>query len=290
MSLLVDERYLQLLQVEKLETRQSELLDLLPAMFAGDDFMNRFLCIFEDTFVPLQRLADDLHYYFNPLTAPSEMVDWLATWVNLTLDESWPLEQRRQLIRSASGLYALRGTKRGLVEYIRLYSGIEPDIAEYVDGMKLGDETFLGENTTIAGRERHSFTITLHLPGSNLDELAGKETTIRRIIESEKPAHTTYQLKLLTDEDVEKANKKRRKSAKDHAAMLKEMAKSEGEAATDGKAKPTLTKKPDDDKPEDKKKSDEPKPTTTKKPDDDKPENKKKSDEVDPKDTKPGDK
>lgn len=279
MSLLVDERYLQLLQVEKLETRQSELLNLLPAMFAGDDFMNRFLCIFEDTFIPLQRLADDLHYYFNPLTAPAEMVDWLATWVNLTLDESWPLEQRRQLIRSASGLYALRGTKRGLIEYIRLYSGIEPDIAEYVDGMKLGDETFLGENTTIAGRERHSFTITLHLPGSDLDELAGKETTIRRIIESEKPAHTTYQLKLLTDEDVEKANKKRRKSAKDHAAMLKEIDKTDGEAASDDKAKPTMKKKSDDDKPETKKKSD-----------DDKPEGKKKSDEVEPKDTKPGDK
>lgn len=181
------------------ERPRSGLLNYLPAMYATDEFMGRFLCIFEDTLKPLQQLADNLHYYFNPLIAPADMIPWLATWVNLVLDESWSLEQRRQLIHNAADLYSRRGTKRGLVEYLKLYSGIEPEITEYVDGMVLGPETLLGINTTIAGRERHSFTVTLRLQGLSEEELAFKEAFIRRIIETEKPAHTAYRLNLLTN-------------------------------------------------------------------------------------------
>src|SRR6476620_10749845 len=131
--------------------RHSELLRFLPGMYASDDFLGRFLCIFEDTLKPLMHMTDSLHYYFNPLTTPPEMVSWLATWVNLVLDESWSLEQRRILIRSAVDLYSRRGTKRGMMEYLKLYTGIVPEITEYVDGMVLGPETQLGINTTIAG-------------------------------------------------------------------------------------------------------------------------------------------
>jgi phage tail-like protein len=178
--------------------RRSKLIELLPAIYSSDDFMARFLCIFEDTFTPIQQMANSMAYYFNPLVASSEMVDWLATWVNLTLDDSWPLEKRRRLIYSATELYSWRGTKRGLIEYLRLYTGIEPDIAEYVDGMSLGPNTRLGENTTIAGRERHSFTVTLRLPDLNESDRAFKELNIRRIIEAEKPVHTAYRLRLLS--------------------------------------------------------------------------------------------
>jgi phage tail-like protein len=177
--------------------RRSRLMDYLPAMYASDDFMNRFLCIFEDTLVPLQQLADNLHYYFNPLITSPEMVEWLATWVNLVLDDSWSLEKRRQLIHSASELYSRRGTRRGLAEYLRLYTGIVPEITEYVDGMTLGPDTYLGINTTIAGRERHSFTVTLRLQNMSQEEIAAKELAIRRIIEAEKPAHTAYRLNLI---------------------------------------------------------------------------------------------
>ncbi len=178
--------------------RHSDLLNYLPAMYAGDDFMGRFLCIFEDTLKPLMQMVDNFHYYFHPLTCPPEMLSWMATWVSLVLDENWSLEQRRRLIHSASELYSRRGTRRGLIEYIKLYTSVEPDISEYVDGMTLGPETLLGINTTIAGRERHSFTVTLRLQGLSDAELAFKETTLRRIIEAEKPAHTAYRLRLLT--------------------------------------------------------------------------------------------
>jgi phage tail-like protein len=174
-------------------------MNYLPGVYAEDEFMSRFLCIFEDTLKPLQLMAGDLFYYFHPLTAPTEALQWLSTWVNLVLDESWSVEQKRRLIHSASELYSRRGTRKGLAEYLKLYTGVEPQIAEYVDGMTLGPETELGINTTIAGRERHGFTVTIRLNGLSSEELSYKEAMIRRIIESEKPAHTTYRLRLLTN-------------------------------------------------------------------------------------------
>ena len=180
------------------EGRKSWLLNYLPAFYAGDEFLNRFLFIFEDTLRPLQLMAENLHYYFHPLTTPSELVPWLATWVNLVLDDNWTLEQRRNLIYTAPELYSRRGTRRGLTEYLTLYTGVVPDISEYVDGMVLGPETRLGINTTIAGRERHRFTVTMYLPEMSEEEISYKELNIRRIIDTEKPAHTTYQLILKT--------------------------------------------------------------------------------------------
>jgi phage tail-like protein len=179
--------------------RRSWLLNFLPSMYAGDDFLNRFLLIFEDTLSPLLQMADNIHYYFNPLMTSPELLEWLATWVNLVLDESWSLEQRRHLIQSATELYSWRGTKRGLSQFIKLYIGVDPEITEYVDGMVLGEETLLGVNTTIAGRERHSFTVTLRLNGLSKSELEYKEAAIRRIIQAEKPAHTAYRLVILTN-------------------------------------------------------------------------------------------
>ncbi|HEX2914637.1 MAG TPA: phage tail protein [Chloroflexia bacterium] len=184
--------------------RQSWLLNYLPAMYAGDDFLERFLFIFEDTLKPLMQMVSNFHYYFNPLTAPPDLIPWLANWVNLVLDENWSMEQRRNLIHSAADLYSRRGTRRGLIEYLKLYTGTEPEISEYSDGMTLGPETFLGVNTTIAGRERHSFTVIVRLDGLSEAELSFKEANIRRIIEAEKPAHTTYRLKILTGSEPDR--------------------------------------------------------------------------------------
>ncbi|NWJ45567.1 MAG: DUF2313 domain-containing protein [Chloroflexi bacterium] len=183
----------------------SELLKYLPGLYARDEFMGRFLKIFEDTLKPLQQMTDNLAYYFHPLMTSPEMMEWLANWVNLALDENWSLEQRRKLVLSASDLYSRRGTKRGLAEYLTLYTGIEPDIAEYMDGMSLGPETLLGINTTIAGRERYGFTVTLRMNGISPEEMAQKEIIIRRIIEAEKPAHTIYRLRILTGQQSQKA-------------------------------------------------------------------------------------
>jgi hypothetical protein len=113
--------------------------------------------------------------------------------VALSLDPNWPLERRRQLLRSAAELYRWRGTKRGLAEYLRIYTGSVPEISEYIPGMKLDQETILGTNTRLGSSGAgHHFTVTLDLDGNS--EI--NPNTVRAIIEAQKPAHTAYTLEI----------------------------------------------------------------------------------------------
>ena len=66
-----------------------------------DDFLGRFLLIFESILGPIERIADSGHFYFDTRLAPPDMLPWLAQWVGLVLDERWPEDRRRQLIRAA---------------------------------------------------------------------------------------------------------------------------------------------------------------------------------------------
>ncbi|GAG41139.1 unnamed protein product, partial [marine sediment metagenome] len=131
--------------------------------------------------------------YFDPLMTPEPLLPWLASWLDLTLDQTWPIERRRELVKSAAELYRWRGTKRGLTEYLRIYTGSVPEISEYIPGMRLDDETKLGINTQLGSSgEGHHFTVTLEL-----DENREINTsTVKAIIESQKPAHTVYTLQI----------------------------------------------------------------------------------------------
>jgi len=170
---------------------QSSYLKYLPALYRGDDFMGRFLLIFESILEPIERTVNNAHLYFDPSIAPADFVPWLASWTGLTFDPMWTEEKRRELLKSAIELYRWRGTKRGLTEHLRIYLGITPEITEYIEGMKLDSETKLGINTKIgsSGGGNH-FTVTLKLDSDSETDIS----KVRAIIDSHKPAHTTYTL------------------------------------------------------------------------------------------------
>ena len=143
---------------------QSSYLEYLPGLYRDDDFMGQFLLIFESIFNPIENTVDNIPLYFDPRMTPEPMLSWLASWLNLTLDPTWPVEKRRQLVKSASELYRWRGTKRGLTEYLKIYTGNVPEISEYIPGMSLDQETKLGINTQLGSSgEGHHFTVILEL-------------------------------------------------------------------------------------------------------------------------------
>lgn len=156
-------------------------------------FFERFLKGFEDALQPIQETLGRLDQLFGGQSAPAEMLPWLATWVALALDDNWPELRRRRLIREAVELYKWRGTRKGLSRYLELYTGIVPEIDDQpVDGMKLGPGALLGtERTILGGLPNHCFKVRVKVPKSS----PATEETVRAIIESEKPAHTAYELK-----------------------------------------------------------------------------------------------
>lgn len=173
------------------EDRYSSYLQYLPAFYREDDFTGRFLHIFEDILEPLESIVDDLAFYFDADTTPESFLTWLASWVGLVLDEKWPELRRRELVKSIAELYRWRGTKRGLSEYLRIYTGVTPQIIEHT--RTAGDES---KPTASGGRARreqpHCFSVILDVH----DASAIDADTVKAIIEAEKPAHTIYILQI----------------------------------------------------------------------------------------------
>jgi len=177
------------------EAQYSSYLEYLPSLYKSDDFTGRYLCIFEDILKPIEGIIDNLSFYFDPGTAPSSFLPWLTSWVGIMLDERWPEEKQHELIQSAAELYRWRGTKKGLSEYIKIYTGVLPQIIEhtYTPGMQLGSGIQLGDTQLGEGKgQPYCFTVILNIPKASTIDI----DIVRAIIEMEKPAHTTYILQI----------------------------------------------------------------------------------------------
>ena len=183
---------------------QSRYLRHLPAIYKEDELMGRFLMLFESFWSPIEQQIDNLFLYFDPRMTPPELLPWLASWISLVLDERWPEERRRLLLRSAASLYRKRGTRQGLEEYLEIYTGARAQIVEHrAHNFRLGPEARLGPAIALGRRNvPHTFTVLLRLPPVSAigekEERARQELERRRkietIIEAEKPAHTSYTL------------------------------------------------------------------------------------------------
>lgn len=163
------------------------LADLLPAMFADDDFALRFCAGLDDVLTPVLVLLDCFDSYLDPALAPGDFVDWLAGWVGIALDRNWPEEKRRALVAHAVELYRWHGTERGLVEYLRLYTGVEPEVTDS------GGATW----SAVAGAP---------MPGERVPEVRVRlvldadspvdERAVEAIVRSAKPAHVRHRLEV----------------------------------------------------------------------------------------------
>lgn len=154
---------------------RSSYLKYLPSFFSKDSLTDRFLLIFESILGPIEQLIGHMPLVLDPRTMPADLLPWVASWLDLTLNENWPESRRRDLIRSASELYRWRGTRQGLSRYLEVYAGVTPELDDDL-------------------KEPHTFRVTLRVP---TDEPVD-EALVRAIIEAEKPAHTNYELLIET--------------------------------------------------------------------------------------------
>lgn len=104
--------------------------ELLPALFADDDLAQRFTAGLDTVLAPVFATLDNLPAYFRPRLAPADFLDWLATWVAVDVDPAWPDEVRRAVVGRAMELHRWRGTRRGLVERLRLVLGAGAEITD----------------------------------------------------------------------------------------------------------------------------------------------------------------
>ncbi len=222
----------------RLEGPRTSSLRFLPALYSenpeGADFLGRFLSIFDRIRGETTELLDRLAGHWDPAAAPAsaqadrDFLGWLASWIGLALDRHWPEAQRRQLLRHAPRLYALRGTAAGLALHLRLYTGLAPRILEHfrvrrwlelghgrlgdasrlfgaaaVRRLQLDEHAQIGEFQLIDSGDplrdpfhqyAHQFTVFVPVacPASST-----QRQTIQRIVEMAKPAHALARIEIL---------------------------------------------------------------------------------------------
>ena len=167
--------------------------DSLPAEYrAGDEagFLRRMLSLFGDELAALEDKVDGIRDRLSPERAPGEFLPWLSSWVALVLDETWPVEKRRRLIREALELYRWRGTIRGLRSFVEIYAGLTPEIVEQWGACwQVGVRSTVGEDTKVyePDEDPHCFSVLVN----SFEELTPHEKQkVIEIVEREKPAHT----------------------------------------------------------------------------------------------------
>jgi phage tail-like protein len=192
-------------------------LEHLPAIYRRSDAvgrnMVRDLCfVFEHMFDSVDTNLTDGWRFYDPHVAPPEFLQWLSHWTAFTVDLDWPEAQKRALVKRAVDLYRIRGTKRGLTLFLKLFTGHEPDIQENTwpfkgfrvegEGSEHGARIALDSVVLPPVELAHCFVVTM--PIKFADVTPELVIRIHQIIQLEKPAHTNYYLQFSEEEgDVE---------------------------------------------------------------------------------------
>ena len=168
--------------------RNGGYIKYLPAIYSENEFMSRFLMIFESVLGPMERTLDNIWHYLDPHVTPEEYLGWLATWVKIDLMQPMDPLRQRLFLKKSGELFRCRGTKKGLLEYLTLCTGVTPEIEEDFGPILLSADSVLGTNTVLSRGLNYHFTVRFE----QADESSINLEQVETIIELEKPAHTTF--------------------------------------------------------------------------------------------------
>jgi len=168
----------------------------------GRNFYRDFLWIVQHLFGSIEEILDVIHAYFDPYEAPEKYLPWLASWSAMILEEDWPIEKKRRLIRKAIELYRIRGTVKGLKLFIALFTSHEPDIKENewpFRGWRIGASSEIGTDSVVLPPVNLAHTFIVEMPVSYKDVSPESVIRIHEIIQMEKPANTQYYLRFASE-------------------------------------------------------------------------------------------
>jgi phage tail-like protein len=159
--------------------RDDWLIHQLPVSMVEDEFLVRFLRIFQDVSETVFHQIDNLPHMFDPTVAPPSMVRTLGQWVGLDwVDPSLEPARQRQIVMKYFSLLRWRGTKRGMRQLLELITE-SPATVEEVGGV-------YKEGTTPSGIGH----VVLRVARSKW----ASEADLLRIVKSELPATVTFEL------------------------------------------------------------------------------------------------
>jgi phage tail-like protein len=160
--------------------------DSLPAVFRENDFAMRFVGALETVLDPIVATLDALPAYVDPRLAPADMLEVMAAWLGLELDESMDEATRRELILQSNEATRWRGTRKGLEMALRLTF---PDLPLRVEDE--GGVVFTRDAGADPAPAANRFIVYCDTPIP-----AARQAVVARVIEEQKPLHVAYRLRV----------------------------------------------------------------------------------------------
>jgi len=120
--------------------RDDWLLHQLPVGMAEDNFLARYLRIFQTIAETELHQIDTISHMFDPNVAPDNMVRMLGAWIGIDwIDSSLPDDLQRRIVLEYSDLVQWRGTARGVRQLLELIS-LEPAVVVDSGGVYIDDD------------------------------------------------------------------------------------------------------------------------------------------------------
>jgi phage tail-like protein len=158
----------------------------LPAVYRENDFAMRFIGALETVLDPIVATLDGLPAYVNPRLAPPDMLEVLAAWLGIELDESMDDHTRRELVVHSAEATRWRGTRKGLEIALRLTF---PDLPLRIEDE--GGVVFTRDAASEPAPASNRFIVYCDTPIP-----AKRQAVIARVIEEQKPLHVAYRLRV----------------------------------------------------------------------------------------------
>jgi phage tail-like protein len=173
--------------------KQNEIKQLLPEIFQRtvreEGPLQALLAVMEDLHAPSEDILNELDKYFDPYRTPDRFVPYLAAWVDLDRllpesvsdDKEWTqfpggLGRLRELIAAAAFLSKWRGTRKGLLAFLRIATGLEG---------------FVIQENVEETDEQLPFHLDIRAPAA----AESHRELVEQIVRMEKPAYVTYELR-----------------------------------------------------------------------------------------------
>jgi phage tail-like protein len=193
-----------------------------PGPATGADFLERMLDTFESVLTPLEDRIAGAYLLTDARTAPDDALDWLGSWIGVSVDPAYPPERRRRLLQAAPELFKWRGTARGLASALEVATGggvsggeivvledfrlrrtfvtiLGADLAEEADpllaGLVSSGNAYVGDTLFLGDENRKEF---LALFAADLPKSAAEQAAIDVFLDG-----LAYRVTVLVHQEVE---------------------------------------------------------------------------------------
>jgi len=211
-----------------LTTSKPHLMDYLPSIYQEADaahpktFLGQLLLAFEKVLVGLEEekaqrkvvageaetdsglkgLGEEierLHQLFDPQEAPEEFLPWLAGWAALSWRPELSSKRKRRLLARIIPLYRIRGTRKYLEELLMLCVDAVVMVSDTeMPELQVGVHSTVDSDTYLGGGAPYFFRVTLLAPQLSASEVQAQVQIAHAIVELAKPAHTSYELDVVS--------------------------------------------------------------------------------------------